>query len=101
MLMGNNNGIDTYGFVPFVLYRYLTFCIGTQPIDLFRLTQLSCFPQEFVRIHDRSRHQFRCFPARITEHHSLIPCAHLVAVFAQSRTVNSLRNIGRLGVNHT
>ena len=101
MLMGDNDRIDTHGFISFVFYRYLTLCIGAQPIDLFRLTQLRCLPQQLMCIHDRGRHQFRCFFTRIAEHHPLIPCTHLVLILAEAGTVYPLRNIGGLSMNHT
>ena len=99
MLMRNYDSINTYRLIAFILNRNLTFCIRTQKIHYLIFTQVCSIPQNFMRIHNWSRHKFRCFIACKTKHHTLITGTLLTFKFVQAFANNSLINIRRLRMN--
>src|SRR5690349_2239453 len=55
----------------------LRFRIGSEPRYLAALTDPRQCPSEPMCVHDRRRHQFRRFIARVSEHQALVACALL------------------------
>ena len=98
--MRNNYGINANRLVSLVLNGHLAFCIGAQPVDGTRFSQIGGFEQKLVGIHNGSWHKLWCFRAGKTKHHSLVACTLLALVFIQTCSLNTLIDVGRLGVNH-
>ena len=90
MLSGNHHGVHAVRLAVHILDADLALAIGTEKIQLAGTAYFAELTNQFVRQHDRERHQFRGFIAGIAEHEALI---------AGAAGIDAHRNIGGLALN--
>ena len=97
VLGGDHDVGDLHRLIVDVLHGDLTLGVGAEPLGLTRLAQLGQLPAQFVRVHDRRRHQFRRLVAGEAEHQPLVTGALLRGGFAgRGLGIDALRNVRAL-----
>ena len=87
VLSGNNYCVNAHGFRAIIFDRHLRFAVRTHEIQNSFASGFRQAQAKLVRGHDRKRHQFGRFVARIAEHQALIACPTRVHALADVRTL--------------
>jgi len=105
VLGGNDDGVNAYRLVVFVIFDSdLRFAVGTKIGERAVFAHFSKLFCQLVRKRNRKRHQFFGFVAGVPEHHALVAGAVQIVVvglpfFHFIRSVHAERNVRRLFVN--